>query len=32
MWVRKDWRLLPFGVEKLVMQIDQGMCRVEPAR
>ena len=31
MWVRKDWRLLPFGVEKLVMQIDQGTCSVEPA-
>ena len=30
--VRKDRRLLTFGVEKLIVQIDQGKCRVEPAR
>jgi hypothetical protein len=30
--VRKDRRLLTFGVEKLVVQIDQGKYRVEPAR
>ena len=32
MRVRKDRRLLTFGPEKLVVQIDQGTCRVEPAR
>jgi hypothetical protein len=32
MRVRKDRRLLTFGVEKLVVQIDQGTCRVEPDR
>ena len=32
MRVRKDRRLLTFSVEKLVVQIDQGTCRVEPAR
>ena len=32
MRVRKDWRLMTFGVEKMVMQIDQGTCRVKPAR
>lgn len=30
--VRKDRRLLAFSVEKLVVQIDQGTYRVEPAR
>lgn len=32
MQVRKDWRLLTFGVEKMVMQIEQGTWRVKPAR
>ena len=32
MWVRKDRRFLTFGVEKMVMQIAQGTCRVKPAR
>ena len=32
MRVRKDRRLMTFGVEKMVMQIDQGTCRVKPAR
>ena len=31
MRVRKDRRLLTFGVEKLVVQIDQDTCRVAPA-
>ena len=30
MRVRKDRRLLTFSVEKLVVQIDQDTCRVEP--
>ena len=28
--MRKDRRLLTLGVEKLVVQIDQDTCRVEP--